>query len=125
MIIGIGMDISQVERMERAISRRGSRFRNRVFTPGEQAYCDRKSYPYESYAARFAVKEAAFKALGHGWSECGGYTSVEVASMESGKPGIVLHGLAREFAEHLGVRNLFVTITHDAGISAAVVILEG
>lgn len=125
MIVGIGMDIAQVERMERAIGRRGVRFKDRVFTPGEQAYCDRKSYPWESYAARFAVKEAAFKALGHGWSECGGYTSVEVVSEKSGKPGIALHGRARDFAERLGVKNLFVTITHDAGLSAAVVVLEG
>lgn len=125
MIIGIGMDIARVDRMERAILRHGDHFRNRVFTPGEQAYCSRKAFPYESYAARFAVKEAVFKALGHGWTECGGYTSVEVVSGAHGKPDVTLHGHAREFADRLGVARVFVTITHDAGLAAAVAVLEG
>jgi holo-[acyl-carrier protein] synthase len=125
MIIGIGMDIAKVERMEKAMLRHGAHFRDRVFTPGEQAYCSRKHSPYESYAARFAVKEAVFKALGHGWSQCGGYTSIEVVSGETGKPEVVLHGKAKLFAEQRGVRRAFITITHDAGISAAVAILEG
>lgn len=124
MIIGIGMDVAKVERMEQVMLRYGDRFRNRVFTPGEQAYCSRKHYPYESYAARFAVKEAVFKALGHGWSQCGGYTSIEVVSGETGKPEVLFHGKARILAEHLGVRRAFISITHDAGISAAVAILE-
>ncbi len=125
MIIGLGMDIAKVDRMERAMIRHGERFRDRIFTPGEQEYCSRKHYPYESYAARFAVKEAVFKALGHGWSECGGYASVEVVFGESGRPEAVLHGKARNFAERLGVARVFITITHDAGVSAAVAILEG
>ncbi|MHB9028286.1 MAG: holo-ACP synthase [Candidatus Latescibacterota bacterium] len=125
MIIGIGMDIAKVERMEQAMLRHGERFRNRVFTPGEQAYCSRKHYPYESYAARFAVKEAVFKALGRGWSQCGGYTSIEVVSSTSGKPEVAFHGKAKLLAEQLGVRRAFITITHDAGLSAAVAILEG
>jgi holo-[acyl-carrier protein] synthase len=124
MIIGVGMDIVKVERMERAIVHYGARFKNRVFTAGEQAYCDRHTSPWESYAARFAVKEAVFKALGWGWSACGGYTSVEVARGEYGQPGVKLHGNAAEFAEQNGVSRIFVTITHDAGISAAVAILE-
>jgi len=119
------MDIAQVERMEQSIIRHGERFKNRVFTRGEQEYCARKQYPYESYAARFAVKEAVFKALGRGWSECGGYASVEVVSRERGRPDVELHGNSRRFAEELGVRRIFITITHDAGISAAVAILEG
>jgi holo-[acyl-carrier protein] synthase len=124
MIIGIGMDIVKVERMERAIARYGDHFRNRVFTAGEQEYCDRHAQPWESYAARFAVKEAVFKALGHGWSACGGYTAVEVVRDERGKPGVLLWKKAAEFAEQLGVSKILVTITHDAGISAAVAILE-
>lgn len=125
MIRGIGMDIVKVERMERAIVRHGSHIRNRIFTRGEQEYCAGKADPHECYAARFAVKEAVFKALGRGWSECGGYTSVEVVSGELGKPDVLLHGRAATFAERLGVSRIFVTITHDGGISAATVVLEG
>jgi holo-[acyl-carrier protein] synthase len=125
MILGIGMDIVKVERMERAIARHGDHFRNRVFTAGEREYCERHVLPWQSYAARFAVKEAVFKALGRGWSACGGYPSVEVVRDEHGKPGVILHGKAAEFAERLGVSRVFVTITHDAGISAAVAIMEG
>lgn len=125
MILGIGMDIARVERMERAVLRHGARFLNRVFTPGEREYCSRKHIPYERYAARFAVKEAAFKALGHGWTECGGYSSVETVSGASGEPGVILHGKAGKLAASLGVKRIFVTITHDAGVAAAVVVLEG
>ncbi len=124
MIVGIGMDIVKVERMERAIDRHGDHLKKRVFTAGEQEYCDRHAMPWESYAARFAVKEAVFKALGRGWSACGGYTAVEVIRDEHGKPGALLHRKAAEFAEQLGVARIWVTITHDAGISAAVAILE-
>lgn len=124
VIIGIGMDIVNVERMERAIAHYGARFKNRVFTAGEQAYCDRHVAPWESYAARFAVKEAVFKALGRGCSACGGYTSVEVESGEHGQPVVQLHDNAAMFAGQYGVSRIFVTITHDAGLSAAVAILE-
>ena len=124
MIIGIGMDIVKVERMEAAIARFGNHLKNRVFSPREQEYCDRHVMPGESYAARFAVKEAVFKALGRGWTTCGGYTAVEVGRDETGKPEVILHKKAAEFSEQLGVSRIFVTISHDAGISAAIAILE-
>ncbi|MBN1293772.1 MAG: holo-ACP synthase [Candidatus Latescibacteria bacterium] len=124
MIIGIGIDIMKVERIKDAINRHGSRFINRVFTLGEQEYCDGKKNNYESLAARFSVKEAAFKALGRGWDECGGFTSVEVVSEPNRRPVVVFHGRAEQFAENLDVKNVLTSITHDSGISAAVVILE-
>ena len=124
MICGIGIDISQVERIRRAHERFGERFLDRIYTTVEQAYCFRKKYPYESLAARFAVKEAAFKALGHGWSACGGYRSVEVVNEPSGCPTLRFYGKARMIADTLAVSRSFVTITHDGGISAAVVVLE-
>jgi len=124
MIIGIGIDIIKIERIEKAIMRHGARFTNRVFTQGELEYCSAKKNRYESLAARFSVKEAAFKALGRGWDECGGFTSVEVVSDSNRRPSIVFHGSAKHYAESLNVTHAFVTITHDSGIAAAVVVIE-
>ncbi|MCE5249837.1 holo-ACP synthase [bacterium] len=124
MIAGIGIDILRADRIRSAIERYGERFTRRVFTCTELEYCRSKKNAYESLAARFAVKEAAFKALGRGWDECGGFTAVEVVTGNGGRPEIVFCGKARKIADSIGVSRAFVTITHDSGISAAVVILE-
>lgn len=125
MILGVGIDIVHVERIKKAIERYGKRFIDRIFTEKEQAYCSEKANPFESYAARFAVKEAVFKALGKGWAECGGFTSVEVINDKLGRPEVVFNGKAGQFAESITSANVFVSITHDAGVTAAVVVLEG
>ena len=124
MIFGVGIDIVQIGRIKKAIELYGERFKNRIFTEREQVYCSGKAYSFESYAARFAVKEAVFKALGKRWDQCGGYTSVEVINDEYRRPHIVFHDKAGEFAGSDKVKNVFVSITHDADISAAVVVLE-
>jgi len=124
MIAGIGIDIIRAGRIKEAIDRHGKRFTDRVFTQYEQEYCLSKRDAFESLAARFSVKEAVFKALGRGWDECEGFTSVEVVSDSNHRPHVVLHGKAKHFADSLGVHHIFVTITHDGGISGAVVILE-
>ena len=124
MIVGIGIDICRADRIEKACERSGERFISRILTVSERDYCFGKKEPWESFAARFAVKEAAFKALGRGWDASGGFTSVEVVSDENGKPSIIFHGIAREFADALGVTSSFVSLTHDSGVSAAVVVLE-
>ena len=124
MISGIGIDILKVDRIKTAIDRHGKKFTDRVFTRNEQEYCIAKSNTYESLAARFSVKEAAFKSLGRGWDECGGFTSVEVVSDDRNRPSIVFHGRAKQFADSLNIQNVYVSITHHAGLSAAVVILE-
>ncbi|HUT62905.1 MAG TPA: holo-ACP synthase [Anaerolineae bacterium] len=125
MILGVGIDIVSVKRIKNSIERYGERFIRRVFTKKEQEYCSGKAYPFDSYAGRFAVKEAAFKALGRGWYDCGGFTSVEVTTDKNGLPQPVFHGKAREFAISIHVKKIFVSITHDANVSVAVVILEG
>ena len=125
MIIGIGIDIVHIDRIKQAIDRYGRRFTDRVFTKDEQRYCNARHEPFESYAARFAAKEAAFKAIGRGWDECGGFTSAEVVSDQMKRPSLVLHGTAKQFAAELAVKNVFVSLTHHAGISAAVVVIEG
>ena len=124
MILGIGIDIVRDDRIERAINRWGEKFLGRIFTEGERQYCDGHAGSTVRYAARFAVKEAVFKALGCGWDECGGFTSVEVVRSAYGRPEAVLHGRARGFGEDKGVARMHVTITHDAGVAAAVAVLE-
>ena len=124
MILGLGIDIISIDRIGESIEKLGQHFMDKVFTPGEQEYCAQRANSLESLAARFSVKEAAFKALGRGWDECGGFRSVEVVSDEKRRPGIVFHSHAKEFAEELGVVNAHVSISHHSGMSAAVVILE-
>ena len=124
MIIGIGIDIVNVDRIKSSIERFGHHFLRRVYTSEEQRYCNGKSSSAESYAAGFAVKEAAFKALGRGWDECGGFTSVEVVSDSNNRPSVVFHGRAKEIYRRLAVSSEFVSISHDSGMAAAVVVLE-
>ncbi len=124
MILGVGVDIVRVERIQKAFERFGERFLKRIYTEKEQAYCSKKKHAFESYAARFAVKEAAFKALGKGWSVCGGFKSAEIGNEKSGRPYIIFHGRAKRFAENAGVKNSHISITHDAGLAVVVVILE-
>src|SRR5207244_7543355 len=94
MIVGIGVDLAEVHRIRDALERpsTGERFRARVFTAGEQAYCERRRRKYESYAARFAAKESVMKALGRGWSREVGWTDIEVVRERGGRPTIRLHG---------------------------------
>lgn len=123
MIVGIGFDIVSIDRIKKAIDSHGERFLNRVFTETENEYCSSRANPYESYAARFAVKEAAFKAIGKGWNECGGFWNVEVTS-KGGKPNVVFYGVVKDLADKEKITRIHTTITHDRGISAAVVVLE-
>jgi len=124
MIVGIGTDLAEVGRIHDAIERHGRRFIERVFTPAEIAYADRKANRYERYAARFAAKEAGMKAIGTGWRHGVRWQDFEVANLPSGKPTMVLHGVASAVAQKLGVRNVALSLTHTAQQAMAVVILE-
>jgi holo-[acyl-carrier protein] synthase len=124
MIVGIGIDIAEVPRIQRAIERFGDRFLHRIFTAGEMRYCDSKANRMERYAARFAAKEAAMKALGTGWNHGVRWRDCEVTRMPSGRPTIVFHGVAAEFAARLGVKNAALSISHTAEQAIAQVILE-
>lgn len=123
MIIGIGMDIVEIDRIARALERRGGRLRHRVYTEEECIYCDRGKASAASYAARFAAKEAFLKALGHGLAEGIQWKEVEVTRDPSGKPGITLSGTARELFEKAGGTDILVTLTHSREAAAATVIL--
>jgi holo-[acyl-carrier protein] synthase len=124
MIVGLGLDIAEVDRIEAAIMRHGAPFIERLFTPAEAAYCESHKNRYERYAARFAAKEATMKALGTGWRRGVRWRDIEVAREPSGKPTIRLEGVAREFAERLGVKHISLTITHSGNLALAQVIFE-
>ena len=124
MIVGTGVDIAEVPRIQASIERFGKRFVERVFTHGEIAYVERKANRFERYAARFAAKEAGMKAIGTGWRLGVRWQDFEVANLRSGKPTLLFHGVAAKFAEKLGVRNVALSITHTKDVAMAHVILE-
>jgi len=124
MIVGLGLDIAEVNRIEEAIARHGAAFLERLFTPAEMEYCERFKNRYERYAARFAAKEAAMKALGTGWSRGVRWRDIEVAREAGGKPTLRLAGEARAIADRLGVRHIAMTITHSGNLALAQVIFE-
>jgi holo-[acyl-carrier protein] synthase len=124
MITGIGIDVVQNERIHDSIERFGDRFTNRIYTEGEKEYCSKSANPALHYAARWAAKEAAFKALGTGWSAGVKWKDVEVKRLDSGKPELHLHGEALTHATSMGATRFHVSLTHDQLISCAVVIFE-
>jgi holo-[acyl-carrier protein] synthase len=125
MIVGTGIDIAEVPRIRQSIERFGERFVQRVFTAGEISYCDSKANRMERYAARFAAKEAAMKALGTGWSHGVRWRDCEVTRLPGGRPTISFHGKAAEFAAKLGVKHAALSLSHTAEQAIAQVILEG
>ena len=124
MIVGTGVDLAEVERIQHSIERYGERFVKRVYTPGEIAYVERKANKYERYAARFAAKEAGMKAIGTGWRRGVRWQDFEVANLPSGKPTLRLHGVAAEVAARLGVKHISLSMAHTAQQGMAFVILE-
>ena len=124
MIVGTGIDIVEVERIARAIEQYGDRFLQRIFTEGERRYCESKANRIERYAARFAAKEAAMKALGTGWSHGIRWQDIEICREPSGRPTIKFHGNAAEFAAKLGATRVAVSISHTSAQAMAHVILE-
>ncbi|MFI4916052.1 MAG: holo-ACP synthase [Phycisphaerales bacterium JB060] len=125
MILGHGVDLAEVARIGRSVDRFGDRFLERVFTRAERAYSGVGRRRDERLAARFAAKEAVFKALGTGWAQGAAWTDVEVVRHDSGRPALVLHGKAREMACALGVSRWHVSLTHTQTLAMASVIAEG
>lgn len=124
MIVGTGVDIAETARIAQSLEHYGERFIKRICTPAEITYCERFKNKAERYAARFAAKEAAFKALGTGWGQGVRWLDVEVAHQPSGKPELVLTGRAREVARKLGVSRMAVSISHAQHYVVAEVIFE-
>ncbi len=127
-IVGTGIDVVEVARLERALTRpaTGARFRARVFTDGEVAYCESRGRPrFQSYAARFAAKEAAMKAMGTGWNRNVGWREIEVVRERGRAPRIALSGKAADFARRRNITGFHLSITHTATEAIAHVIAEG
>jgi holo-[acyl-carrier protein] synthase len=124
MIVGIGIDVCEVDRMEAAIARHGERFLTRIYTDAERAYCESKPNRMERFAGRFAAKEAAMKAIGTGWHRGVAWRDFEVTRAISGQPIIVFHGVARKIADELGAKRALVSITHIKSMAMAEVLLE-
>ena len=123
MIFGTGIDIIDISRIKKAIDNNDG-FVKKVFTSSEVEYCNSKKKYAESFAARFAAKEAFLKAIGIGWRDGIGFSDVEVCNNELGKPELVLHNLAHKFCEDNNIGNISVSLSHSKDLATAIVILE-
>jgi holo-[acyl-carrier protein] synthase len=124
MLVGTGIDIIEIDRIAESIERYGDRFLDRIFTADEIAYCGRKKNAAESYAARFAAKEAGAKALGTGIQQGITWKEIEVRREPSGRPTLHLSGRAAQLAARLGVRRTALSLTHSRNLAMASVHLE-
>ena len=124
MIVGTGVDICEVPRIAQSIDRFGDRFLERVFTAEEIRYCRSKKNSTERFAARFAAKEAAMKALGTGQRQGVIWRDIEVAHALGGRPILRLSGIAAEIARKLGVNRTSLSLTHSENTAIAMVIFE-
>ena len=125
MVLGLGTDLIETRRMQESIDRFGERFLERIYTADEIAYCLRKKKnAAESFAARFAAKEAGAKALGTGISRGVSWKEFEVRRESSGRPTLHLSGRAAELAEAMGVKRVQLSLTHSRELALAVVVIE-
>lgn len=122
MIIGIGTDIAEVGRIAKSIENKA--FLEKVFSSGEIRYCEKKSNKAESYAARFAAKEAFFKALGTGWRGSMAFHEVEVVCDELGKPSLQINGKTAESIEDKKIGKMHLSLSHVKEMAIAMVVLE-
>ena len=125
MIVGMGVDIAEVERVRAAIARHGEPFLRRLFTQKEREYCEQFRNKYERYAGRFAAKEAGMKALGTGWRRGVRWVDFEVVREKGGRPSLKLAGEAEKIAKQIGVKHIALSITHTEEQALAEVIFEG
>jgi holo-[acyl-carrier protein] synthase len=125
MVLGVGIDIIEVERVQGIIERHGDRFLDRVYRPAEIAYCRKAAHPYQSFATRFAAKEAVLKALGVGWQKGARFLDVVVSNNDLGAPSIELAGRSLEISRRLGVRQMFISLSHTRHYAVAQAVAEG
>lgn len=127
MIVSVGVDMIEVARIKRALedSSIGKRFRDRVYTENEIRYCEGKGRAkHQSYAGRFAAKEAVMKALGSGWGSKVSWLNIEIVRAPGGRPEVTLHHHTAAFAQKLGIRRLSVSITHTDAHALAYVVAQ-
>ena len=123
MVLGIGTDIAEVARIAKSIE--NNSFKEKIFSKTEIAYCEAKANKAESYAARFAAKEAFFKALGTGWRGGMAFNEVEVINDELGKPSLNVSGKTSEIIADKKIKNIHVSLSHTKEMAMATVVLEG
>jgi holo-[acyl-carrier protein] synthase len=124
MVLGLGTDLIEIERVQASMDRFGERFLDRVFTAGEIAYCMRKKQSAESFAARFAAKEAGAKALGTGISRGVSWKEIEVRREIGRRPTLHFSGRAGELADAMGVRRVQLSLSHSRKLAMAVALIE-
>ncbi len=125
MILGLGIDLVRIDRLGRVLDRHTERALDRLFTPDERDACQSKVDPTECLAARLAVKEAFVKALGTGLRDGLSWREMDVRAGRQGRPTLHVSGTARARLDEMGVSRTHVSISHDAGVAIAVVVLEG
>jgi holo-[acyl-carrier protein] synthase len=123
MIVGIGIDLVKISRIQEAVQRWDKRFLNRVFTPLEQQYCYARLDPYPHFSGRFAVKEAVFKAMGTGWRSGIRWSEIQVLNDNKGKPAVSVSGKIKQVMSDLGVTEIHVSISHDTDYAIGQVVL--
>ena len=123
MILGIGIDIIEVKRVEKMLEKRGESFLKRVFLPEEIEYCRNKSYPAQHYAARLAVKEAVMKAFGEGWTEKIGWKDILVTRTQKGQPGVELLDKGKKLRKEREVGEILISLSHADNYSVAQAII--
>lgn len=124
MILGVGIDLVEVARIEASFRQHGEKFLQRILLPDEIAYCLAYKTPGPQLAARFAAKEAVSKAFGTGLGASLGWLDMEVVRQESGQPLLVLHGKGRKLFEERGAKNLLISLSHTENYATALAILE-
>ena len=124
MIVGLGVDLIEIERVKHAHLKHGQRFIDRLFTPAEAAYCLKKKDPYPSLAGRFAAKEAVIKAFSHGFGGRWKWTHIEVVRQVSGKPTLKFTGIMEELRVQRNIDRVHLTIAHSKRDATATVIFE-
>ncbi len=124
MIVGIGIDLVEVSRIEASLAKHGERFQDRILCPDESAYCRQFRQPAQHVAARFAAKEAVAKAFGTGLGAKIGWRDIEVRRRESGEPTVVLHGNAQTLLQERGGRRVLLSLSHTAHNAIAIAIIE-
>jgi len=124
VILGIGVDIVEIDKLRLAMIRRGERLRDRAFTRSEIDYCEGRANKFQHYSARFAAKEAVFKAIGTGWRDGVSWQDAEVSNQMNGKPMLLVRGRTLELANLMGARKYWISLSHTDQYAVAQVVLE-
>ena len=122
MIVGLGTDIVEVERIRKMMLDHGDHFLQRIFTPAEIAHCQPRREAAQHFAGRWAAKEAVMKALGTGFTQDVGWTDIEILVKPSGQPYVVLHGVTRSYADSIGIGDILITLSHTKLMATATAI---